>query len=114
MSKPLDESILCRAAVQLSPTATGVMMYMPGGLQTITPWGGAEKDAAQRSVPITVLVDAGGSAELNRQHAAIVARGKKPARRQPRFGQCAGGYRPRPLSLEAISPNERRERHGLF
>ena len=32
----------------------------------------------------------------------------------PRFGQCARGYRPRPFSLEAISPNERRERHGLF
>ncbi len=70
---PLEESILfCRAAVQLAPTATGEMMYMPGGLQTITPVAGAE------GVPITVCVDANGVAELNRQHAAIVARGDKP------------------------------------
>ena len=41
MSKPLDEPILCRAAVQLAPTASGVMMYMPGGIQTITPIDGA-------------------------------------------------------------------------
>jgi hypothetical protein len=70
--KTLDDSILCRAAVQLAPTATGVMMYMPGGLQTITPIGGGV------GAPITVAVNAAGAAALNEQHAAIVARGKRP------------------------------------
>lgn len=34
-----NQPILCRAAVQLAPTATGEMMYMPGGVQRITPVG---------------------------------------------------------------------------
>jgi hypothetical protein len=72
MSAPLDTSILCRAAVALPATATGEMMYMPGGLQTITPIGGGKGE------PITVRVDAAGAAALNQQHAALVARGKKP------------------------------------
>ncbi len=67
-----QESILCRAAVQLSPTATGEMMYMPGGVQTITPIDGGI------GAPMKVLVDASGAAELNRQCAALKARNKKP------------------------------------
>lgn len=69
---PLEDSILCRAAVQVAPTATGEMMYIPGGLQTITPIGGG------LGQPITVRVDASGAAALNRQHAAIIARHKRP------------------------------------
>lgn len=67
-----QESILCRAAVQLSPTATGEMMYMPGGVQTITPINGGI------GAPMKVLVDGRGADELNRQCAALKARNKRP------------------------------------
>jgi len=67
-----NQSILCRAAVQLAPTATGEMMYMPGGVQTITPIDGGIGQ------PIKVMVDAQGAAELNRQSAALTARKKRP------------------------------------
>lgn len=74
MSKPLEESvaILCRAAVPLSATATGEMMYMPAGLQTISPMDGG------LGQPITVRVNAAGATALNQQHAALVAKGKRP------------------------------------
>jgi hypothetical protein len=71
-------AILCRAAVQLAPTATGEMMFMPGGIQTITPLNGALKDENKRALPIRVKVDAGGARELDRQRAALVAKGKRP------------------------------------
>jgi hypothetical protein len=64
--------IMCRAAVQLAPTATGEMMYMPGGVQTITPIDGGIGQ------PIRVLVDAAGAAALNDQVAALKARNKRP------------------------------------
>jgi len=67
-----ETSILCRAAVQLAPTATGEMMYMPGGLQAITPIDGGIGQ------PIKVLVDGTGAAELNRQCSALKARNKRP------------------------------------
>jgi len=67
-----SEPILCRAAVQLSPTATGEMMYMPGGVQTITPIEGGIGQ------PMKVLVDAAGAAALNAQCAALKARNKRP------------------------------------
>lgn len=63
---------MCRAAVQLAPTATGEMMYMPGGVQTITPIDGGIGQ------PIRVLVDAAGAAALNEQVAALKARNKRP------------------------------------
>lgn len=66
------QPILCRAAVPLSPTATNEMMYMPGGVQTITPIGGGIGG------PIRVQVDAAGAAALNQQCAALRARGKRP------------------------------------
>ncbi len=66
------EAILCRAAVQLSPTATGEMMYMPGGVQSITPIDGGIGQ------PIRVVVDAAGAAALNEQVAALKARNKRP------------------------------------
>lgn len=65
--------LLCRTAVQLSPTATGEMMYMPGGEQLITP---VEGGLAER--PIKVLVDAAAADAINRQCAALRARGKRP------------------------------------
>lgn len=66
------EAILCRAAVQLAPTATGEMMYMPGGVQSITPMDGGIGQ------PIQVLVDAAGAAALNEQVSALKARNKRP------------------------------------
>ncbi len=63
--KPLETSILCRAATMLPATAAPEFMYMPGGLQTITPFEGG------LGQPITVLVDAAGADELNRQHAGL-------------------------------------------
>jgi hypothetical protein len=67
-----DVSLLCRAAVASPETATGELMYMPGGIQTITPVEGGI------GLPITVLVDAGGAGELERQRVALMARGKRP------------------------------------
>ncbi len=66
------QAILCRAAVQLAPTATGEMMYMPGGVQTITPVEGGI------GAPIRVMVDAAGAAALNQQCVALKARNKRP------------------------------------
>jgi hypothetical protein len=67
-----NQPILCRAAVQLAPTATGEMMYMPGGVQSITPMDGGIGQ------PIRVLVDAAGAAALNAQCTALRARNKRP------------------------------------
>ncbi len=66
----LDSSILCRAAVNLPVTATGEMMYMPAGVQTITPFGGGI------GKPISVLVDRVGASELEQQRHALAARNK--------------------------------------
>ena len=51
---PLEEPILCRAAFAFSPVVSGELMYMPGGLQVITPVGGGI------GKPIRVLADASG------------------------------------------------------
>lgn len=67
-----ETSILCRAAVLVGATATGEMMYMPGGVQVITPLDGGI------GMPIRVLVDAAGAAALQRQCAALRAKGKRP------------------------------------
>lgn len=70
--KPNDNALLCRGACQLPATATGEMMFMPGGLQTITPFaGGIDR-------PITVLVDAAGAEELERQRGVLAAKGTRP------------------------------------
>lgn len=69
---PLEDSILCRCAVLLAPTVTGEIMYMPGGVQSITPIAGGV------GAPIQVLVDASGAAQLEAQRAALQAKGKRP------------------------------------
>lgn len=69
---PLESSILCRASIALPVTATGEMMYMPGGEQTITPIDGGIGQ------PIKVLVDKQGAAQLEAQRSALVARGSRP------------------------------------
>lgn len=67
------DALLCRGLAQLSPVATGTMMYMPAGLHTITPFGGMEG----KGDAITVNVERSGVAALDRQRAAIAAKGKK-------------------------------------
>ncbi|MDR3721807.1 MAG: phage protease [Candidatus Acidoferrales bacterium] len=66
------ESLLCRARVALAPTATGELMYMPAGVQTISPMAGGIGQ------PIKVLVDRDGAAQLEEQRAALHAQGKRP------------------------------------
>jgi hypothetical protein len=75
--KPYDETqlegaILCRSRVQLAPTITGEAMYMPAGLQEITPFsGGVGK-------PIKINVDANGAAEIEAQRAHLASKGRQP------------------------------------
>jgi hypothetical protein len=66
------EALLCRAAHELPATITGEFMFMPGGLQTITPFDGGI------GAPITVMVDQAGARELEKQRAALTAKGKRP------------------------------------
>lgn len=69
----LDESaLLCAASIELNGTAATEFMFMPGGLQTITPFEGGLGE------PIMVLVDAAGAAALEKQRAALAAKGKNP------------------------------------
>ena len=68
---PLETSILCRAAIVLPASATGEFQYMPGGLQTITPFDGGIGQ------PIKVMVDAAGAAQLEAQRRALAAKGKR-------------------------------------
>lgn len=71
-NNPFADALLCRGACALPATATGEMMYMPGGLQTITPFaGGIDK-------PIQVMVNKDGAKELEKQRAALTAKGKRP------------------------------------
>ncbi len=60
------------AAYQIPATAASKMMFMPGGLQVITPFGGGIGQ------PISVVVDAAGAAALEAQRAALLAKGKRP------------------------------------
>jgi hypothetical protein len=47
-------------------------MFMPGGAQNINPLEGGV------GTPITILVDASGAGELEKQRSALVAKGKRP------------------------------------
>lgn len=67
-----DCALLCAGSFALPATATGEFMFMPGGRQTITPFGGGV------GAPITVLVDAAGAAALEQQRLALSAKGKNP------------------------------------
>lgn len=66
-----DDALFCGAAT-LPATATGTMMFMPAGVQQITPFAGA---GGQQ---VKVLVDPSGAAELEKQRAALMARGARP------------------------------------
>ncbi|MEP6673084.1 MAG: phage protease [Chthoniobacter sp.] len=64
-------AMLCRAAYQAPATATAEVMYMPAGLQAITPSQGG------RRVQVQVRVDRAGAAALETQRAKLEARGKR-------------------------------------
>lgn len=64
-------AILCRA-VPAPLTAAGVMMYMPGGTNEISP------SQNGKPVRVKVLADPQGAAAIERQRAAIVAKGGRP------------------------------------
>jgi hypothetical protein len=65
-------AVLCRAAYSAPATATAEVMYMPAGLQTITPSQGG------RGVTVQVRVDRAGAEALEAQRAALESRGKRP------------------------------------
>lgn len=69
-----DESnpLMCRGAAQLAPTLTNEVMWMPGGVHVITPFAGG------MGSPIRVMVDAAGAVEIERQRAALTAKGQRP------------------------------------
>lgn len=66
-----EQALFCGAA-SLPATATGTMMFMPAGVQQITPFAGA---GGQQ---VKVLVDPAGAVELEKQRAALMARGARP------------------------------------
>lgn len=67
-----SEAMLCHVAFA-APTATSrEVMYMPGGVQTITPSQGG------RAVKVQVMVDRAGAQALESQRATLEAKGKKP------------------------------------
>ncbi len=70
----LDDALLCRAADphDLGGTPEGVIMWMPGGVQILTPMAGGI------GTPITVLVDASTAVAAERQRVALTAKGKDP------------------------------------
>jgi hypothetical protein len=68
----LSAALLCAAAHELPATAGPVVMFMPGGMQTITPFAGGIGS------PIEVMVDASGAGALNQQLTSLAAKGRKP------------------------------------
>jgi hypothetical protein len=68
----MEDSALFCASVGMPATATGEFMFMPGGMQSITPFGGGIGQ------PIQVLVDSQGAVQLEKQRAALEAKGAKP------------------------------------
>lgn len=67
-----DTALLCAASIGLPATCTGEFMFMPAGLQTITPFAGGV------GAPIQVLVDQAGAINLEQQRQALSAKGKNP------------------------------------
>lgn len=67
-----DSEMLCRAAFDAPAGTATEIMYMPAGLQTITPSQGG------RSVTVQVRVDRAGAQALEAQRAALEAKGKRP------------------------------------
>lgn len=66
------QSIECRAAVEISPTATNEILFLPMGLHAITPVSGGI------GRPIKVKVTQDAATAISQQHAALMAKGKRP------------------------------------
>ena len=65
-------AIECRAAVEISPTATNEILFLPVGMHEITPvMGGIGR-------PIKVKVDGNAASLMEKQRAGLVAKGKRP------------------------------------
>jgi hypothetical protein len=69
---PELDPILCRASFAAPVVCGPEIMWMPGGIQTITPVGGGIGQ------PISVLVDRAAASAVEAQRAAIVAGGRSP------------------------------------
>lgn len=67
-----NTALLCAASIGLPSTATGEFMFMPGGMQSITPFDGGIGQ------PIHVMVNANGAYALELQRAALEAKGARP------------------------------------
>src|SRR5258707_5271609 len=72
MNEDEPQPIECRAAVEISPTTTNEILFLPIGLHAITPVSGGIGRA------IKVKVDAQSATVIQQQHAALMASGKKP------------------------------------
>ena len=72
MNEDETQPIECRAAVEISPTTTNEILFLPIGLHAITPVsGGIGK-------PIKVKVDQAAAMEINSQFVGLMAKGKRP------------------------------------
>lgn len=65
------QPIECRAAVEISPTATNEILFLPIGLHAITPVSGGI------GRPIKVKVDQSSAVVIQKQYAALLASGKR-------------------------------------
>src|SRR5438105_9955652 len=64
--------LICRGMIDAPKTASAEMMYLPGGLHSISPMaGGVGK-------PITILVDRSAADAIEAQRAQLVSNGKRP------------------------------------
>lgn len=67
-----NDAVICRALFAAPDSALGEFMYMPGGLQRISPSQGG------KAVTVEVMVDRTGAAALESQRLALQAKGKRP------------------------------------
>ena len=72
MNENEPQPIECRAAVEISPTATNEILFLPIGLHAITPvHGGIGR-------PIKVKVDQHAAAAIEKQRTQLMSSGKRP------------------------------------
>src|SRR5580765_2521117 len=71
-TQPIFSPIECRAAIEISPTATNEILFLPIGLHAITPVSGGIGRA------INVKVDQQSAVAMEKQRAALMAKGKRP------------------------------------
>jgi hypothetical protein len=67
-----DTQIECRAAIEISPTATNEILFLPIGLHEITPVAGGI------GRPIKVKVGPEAAIAIEKQRASLMANGKRP------------------------------------